>query len=368
MKVQVLQEELSKALNICSRFSSNKVQLPVLANVLLTTDKSKFRISSTNLEVSVSIAIGAKVVEEGSLTVPSKIILDLVSNLRPGQIDLFSEKEVLKISSDSFDSTITGMNSSEFPVVPTEVGAGSLKLASSDFEKALSKVLFSVSVDETRPTLTGVLCIFGNDEVIFVSTDGFRLSQKKIKSGSQLEGKKIIVPKGTFSELPRMIDGDSVDLSFKKTENQIVFGLSNKVVGSRVIDGEFPDFERIIPKVSKIRVNVDKEEFLRNIKLASVFAKDSANVVKLSIKENSLEINAESQQHGTQKSTLDAKVERDSKDKFEIAFNYRFLEEVLNVVDSDDVQIEFSEPNSPVLFIDKKDSNYLHIIMPVKLQ
>lgn len=368
MKVQVLQEDLGKALSICSRFASTRVQLPVLANILLETNKNKLRVCSTNLEVSVSLSIGSKVLEEGSITIPSRIITELITNLKSGQIDLISEKENLIIKNSDFESRISGMNPSDFPVTPRDIGAGSLKLPLEEFKNSLSKVLFSVSNDETRPVLTGLLFIVKEKETILVATDGFRLSQKKLKMDGNQEEKRIIVPKNTLSELARIGGEKEIEFAIKKSENQIIFAVSNVIMASRIIDGEFPDFEKIIPKESKFKVSLDKEEMLRTIKLASVFARDSANVVKLEIGKDTLEVSAESQQYGNQKGKVDIKTDGKIEDKFTIAFNYRFLEEFLNSVENDEVQIELSDSNSPALFLDPKDASYLHIIMPVRLQ
>lgn len=368
MKVKVLQEDINKALSICSRFSSTRVQLPVLANILIETQKNKLRIASTNLEVSVSQKIAAKIEEEGSITVPARLVNELISNLKPGQMNLVAQKETLEIKTPDFESTLSGMNTSDFPSVPQNVGAESLKFPHESFQSSLSKILYSVSSDETRPTLTGVLFIIKNSETIMVSTDGFRLSQKKMKLKGFGEEKRVIVPKGILSELIRIIGGEELEFSFKKTDNQVIFGVENVVMSSRIIEGDFPDFEKIIPQKTSLKVNADKEDLLRNIKLASVFARDSANVVRLELDKNSLEIRAESQQFGNQKGRVDVKLDGMTDKKFTIAFNYRFLEEFLNSVESDDVQIEFSDPNDPALFLDPKDSDYLHIIMPVKIQ
>lgn len=368
MKVKILQEDLNKALGICSRFSSTRVQLPVLANILIETQKNKLRIASTNLEVSVSQLIAAKIEEEGSITVPSKMINELVSNLRPGQMEIMVKKESLEIITSDFESTLSGMNSSDFPSVPQSVGVESIKFPYDDFQSALSKVLFSVSADETRPTLTGVLFIIKENETVLVSTDGFRLSQEKLSLKGFSDEKKVIIPKGILSELSRITGGEDVEFSFKKADNQVVLGIGNVVMSSRVIEGEFPDFEKIIPKKTTFKVNSDKHELLRNIKLASVFARDSANVVKMEFNKGSLEIKAESQQYGNQKGKVDVKIDGSSDKKFTIAFNYRFLEDFLNSIQSEDVQMEFSEPNDPALFLDPKDNSFLHIIMPVRIQ
>jgi DNA polymerase-3 subunit beta len=370
MKVQILQEELSKVLINSSRFSANKVQLPVLANILLSAKQNKLSISATNLEISIVTSIGAKVIEEGDITVPARVLTEIISNIKPGQIVLSSEKERIKVEATGFSSKISGMNSSDFPEIPGEVGAKSIKIPSDHLKSALSKILFSVSNDETRPALTGVLTIFGS-KTFFVATDGFRLSQKEIKIETKKDKsdneEKIIIPKAVLGELPRMLTGDGVDFSFSKKDNQVVFGFANTILSSRVIEGEFPDFKKIIPKDTKIKVNLDKEEFLRGVKLSSVFARDSANVVKLAVNNSFIEISAESSQSGSQKTKVDAKVDGLST-KFVIAFNYRFLEDFFGSVEADDVTIEFSEPSAPALFLDPKDSNFLHIIMPVRLQ
>lgn len=369
MKIQVLQEDLSKALNITSRFASTKIQLPVLANVLFNSQKNRLVISATNLETSVSLSLGAKVEREGSITVPSRTITDLVSNLKSGQVSLSSEKEILKVVTSDFESSVSGMNASDFPSVPSEVGVGNCKIAGSDLQDGLTSTLFSVSTDETRPVLTGVLVIMRKEEIVLVSTDGFRLSQKKIKAGKFTDERKIIIPKSVLSELIRLSGEEDILFSYQKQNNQVIFGVSNIVLTSRIIEGDFPDFERIIPKEGKYKINLDKEEFLRVVKLASVFARDSANVVKIKLNEDSLEVLAESQQFGSQKARLDAKVEGSvSDDKFTIAFNYRFLEDFLSIVKGEDVRLELSEPNAPALFIDPKDLSYLHIIMPVRIQ
>lgn len=372
MKLKVLQENLSTALNTTSRFASSKMQLPVLANVLLSASKNKLLISATNLEVSVSLSVGAKVEKKGDLTVPARTITDLVSNLTTGQVNLESKNESLKISTEGFNSTVSGMNSSDFPDIPKNIKKPDLKIPSDVFQDALGQVLYAVSTDETRPVLTGVLMIIEKGNLILVSTDGFRLSQKKIslkkKKAKELD---LIVPKSALSELSRLSgDEDSMEFSFNKKDNQVVFGVSGAILASRIIEGEFPDFERIIPEKTEMTISLDKEEFLRAVKLASVFARDAANVVKLKVEEDSVEVSAESKQTGSQETKVDAKVETDSKldEEFVIAFNYRFLEDFLNSVEGEDVEIGLSDTKAPGVFKDPKDKDFLHIIMPVRLQ
>ena len=371
MNLQVLQENLAKALSTSSRFTSTKAQLPVLSNIALSAKKNRLLISATNLELSISVSIGAKVTKEGELTIPARVITDLVVNLNSGSLNLSSEKEHLKISSNNFTSTISGMNSSDFPSIPYEVDKGATSFGKDTIIDSLSLVLFAASSDETRPVLTGVLLIFEPGKLTFVATDGFRLSKKQIniKSLKSPTGiKNLILPKNSLSELSRLSsESEEIKLSLKEGESQVVFGVGDSVLSSRIIDGEFPDFEKIIPKETITKITLDKEELLRAVKLASVFARDAANVVKITVGKDTVNVSAESSQSGSQEMQVDAKVEGETKN-LKIAFNYRFLEDFLNAVKADDVQIELGGSNSPGIFTDPKDPNFLHLIMPVRIQ
>jgi DNA polymerase-3 subunit beta len=370
MKLQILQENFEKALNTASRFVSAKAQLPVLGNILLTADKSKLSIASTNLEISISIGVGAKIEEEGEISIPSKVLTELVANLPSETITLESEKEQMKVSASSFTSNVLGMNSSDFPKIPNTISKEkALSLPKKDFAEGLSQVLFAASSDETRPVLTGVLLVWGKNELSLVATDGFRLSQKKIKLPNPNSEAKIILPKLILAEVSRMAGEESEELLFSlhDKEKQVLFGISEMVLTSRLIEGEYPDFEKIIPKNPTLNVSVDKEDLLRAVKLASIFAREAANVVKLKIMKESVKILAESGQSGSQETKVEARIEGGTGD-FEISFNYRFLEDFLHSVSGDEVKMEFSTVTAAGIFTDPKDSSYLHLIMPVRVQ
>lgn len=368
MKVKVLQENLSKALSQASRFVNPHAQLPILGNILIEAQKTKLSILSTNLEMSLSTSIGAKVEKEGRVGVPARVVVELVANLPKGTVELFGEKEQLKVQGEGFSGTLAGMNTNDFPVIPQGFEKGEvLKLPKEELLDSLTKVLFAVSIDETRPILTGVLFIIGDNTLTLVASDGFRLSQKsiptKIKSSA-----KVVLPKGALTELVKIASGtDSLSLQIRSTANQVVFGIGKEeaFLSSRIIEGDFPNFEKIIPKVTNTKITVGKEDLLRGVKIASVFAKDQGNIIKLKVEEGSLEISAESASVGNQKTKLDAKVEGPSLD---ISYNWRFIEELLNIVEGEDVEISLVDTNSPGIFKDPKDPNFLHLIMPVKVQ
>lgn len=367
MKLEVFQENLTKALSFASRFISPKAQLPVLGNILFSAKKTKLLISSTNLEVSVCCSMGAKTEKEGEITIPGRIITELVSNLTPGTISLEVEKEQLKISTPNFESSVLGMNSSDFPPVPTTIGKeGLIKLPKEPFLEALSQVIFAASIDETRPILTGILFVFQKDLLVLVATDGFRLSQKKVQVKIPGKPERLVLPKGVLGELMRIVGGGDILMSFSKKENQVLFGGEEIILSSRTLEGEFPDYEKIVPKESVAKVSLDKEEFLRAVRLSSVFARESANIVKVNLGKDFVDLSAESSSSGSQKTRVDARVE--GEDKMEIAFNYRFLEEFLHAARGEEIKIELSGPSSPGVFRDTKDTNFLHLIMPVRVQ
>lgn len=369
MKLTVLQENLAKAVTQASRFASQRSQLPILGNILLKATKTKLNISSTNLEVSILTQIGAKIEEEGEISIPSKVISELISNLPKEQVTLESEKEQLKITTSGFNSKVLGMNASDFPKIPSSL-TKPLILPTKEILESLSQVVFSTSTDETRPILTGVLVLLDASSLVLVATDGFRLSQKKIKISAQKEitGKqKIVIPKGVLNELGRSLDGiNEVQLEIQEKDKQVIFGLGDVVLSSRLLEGEYPDFEKIIPKSSSISVRLDKEDFLRAVKLASIFAREAANIVKLKLLKDSVKVLAESSASGSQETQVEAKIEGEVKD-FEIAFNFRFLEEFLHSIKGEEVKMEFTTVDKAGVFTDSSDSEYLHLIMPVRV-
>lgn len=366
MRTKVLQENLTKALLIASRFASTRAQLPILGNLLLKAGKTKLTIVSTNLEISTSTQIGANTEKEGEIAVPGRTLSEIVANLPPGDIFLEVEREQLKIKSENFVATVLGMNASDFPPVPQSIDKKiALSLPPGELAKALSPVLFSASVDETRPTLTGVLFIFDGKELTLVATDGFRLSQNKILLSKTEKSQKIILPKSTLLEILRLVSEGELTFSFNQAERQAVFEVGETILSSRVIEGDFPNFEKIIPKESLSKITTDKEDFLRGVKLASVFARESANIVKVWVKKEGLTISAEAASAGSQETKIEAKVEGD---EIEIAFNYRFLEEILQALPGDTVSFSLSGPAAPAVFTDPGSPNFLHLIMPVRLQ
>ena len=384
MKLTIPQESFARALNIASRFTTPKVQLPILANVYLSAKKNTLTISATNLEISVSLQIPSDITEDGDITIPARTLTDIITNLKKGDVSISTDDALVLIKASGFNGKVPGMPGDDFPVVPKELGKTAISIKTADFSDALSKMLYAVSVDESRPILTGVLCILKNKELTLVSTDGFRLSKTTLALDTEGEG-TFIVPKGIVSEIVRTKDeGDTLSFSYTKEENQFICKIGNTILSSRLIDGNFPDFDRIIPKTTTTTILVGKSDLLRAVKIASIFAKDSANVIKMKIGESDLSISADSSQKGNEETVIDAEVS-DSNKKGEsnttnhlsialdgtsqaIAYNCKFIEDFLSNMIGDELSISLTTPSAPTIFSDLKDTGFLHIIMPIKLQ
>ena len=363
MEVTLLTSEFAKTLNVASRFVSTRSTLPILSNIALKSEKSSVLVLSTDLEVSLAAKVGAKISEEGEIALPSKAFSETIANLGGEQVILKNEGEVVVIQSEGFKSQLNGINTSEYPRIVDKVSESALSIPTKLLVPALNKVLFAASTDEARPILTGVLFIFRKNELVLVATDGFRLSQKKFDLESTLDDTQIVVPKRILAELPRLVTTPEVSFESLKEDNLVAFAIPNIVLTSRVLEGEFPNYERIMPKLTRCNVNVSKEDLARAVKLSSIFARDNANTIKLTVKENELMISGESQKNGTEELNIPAKVEGE---KVSVSFNFRFIEEFLGVVGGESVELKLNDATAPSVFSDPKDASFLHLIMPVR--
>lgn len=373
MELSLLQENLNSALQNVSRFVTSKSQLPILNNILLSTDQGRLKLSATNLEVGINYWIGAKIIQEGNITVPAKEITEFVSYLQPGKLDLkLDQNQLLSLTSPKSESTFTTIASTDFPVIPSIDSTSSFTIDPSLFHQSISQIAFSAAADDTRPILTSILCQFSVDKLFLVATDGFRLSCKTIKLTTPLKLKSdknlptLLIPSRSLVELTKLSrNAKSLTLGLTSDEHQIVFAQEDLELVSRLLEGEYPDYQRIIPDSYRLKVQLDRDEFSQAIKIASVFARESANVVKLNIKPSSLEITANAPQIGKNRVSVDAKVEGEP---LEIAFNYKFISDFLSVSQGKNIALNLNESLTPGLFQDQSDPDFIHIIMPFRLQ
>lgn len=365
MELTLTQENFSKALNAVGRVASTKTQLPILGNILLRTDGARLLVAATNLEIAVTEYIGAKIAKHGSITVPAKLITEFVANLPKGPVDLKLTGNNLHISSGSYASIINGVISDEFPELPTiqETAAISYEIATEDFKKAVGQTIITTSNDSTRPVLTGVYWHTVDKKLVLAATDGYRLSERILMDvQSELHA---IIPTQTLQEVLRNINDstDQIDVLFDET--QVRFRIDTTEIISRLIDGNFPDYKQLMPSNSETKITVSKDEFVRVIKIASLFARESGGSITINATKESglLSIHSIASQLGENTSETTATITNDG----QVTLNSRYIAEALQVIDGNEIHFEFNGKLSPCLFYgDIKQAEYRHIIMPLK--
>lgn len=366
MKISCIQEKLNKGLSLVNRIVSNRGSLPILSNVMLTSDKGRLKISATDLEIGINTWIGAKVEEEGSITVPARLISEFVNTNKDQTINMALNNNDLEIFSEKYKANIKGINASEFPLIPNIKKDIFASIDSQELNTALSEVYFAAAVDETRPVLTGILFKFIGGKLKIAATDSFRLAEKEIifKDGSKQE-KQIIIPQRAAIELIRIISNFSGKIDIYLEENQVLFTFGDTEFTTRLINGSYPDYEQIIPKKHQTEINITKNEFSDAIKMASYFARETANNIKIKTEESKLKISANSPQVGDNVSEINAQITGNA---CEIAINAKFALDFLNVIKDQNINIKINENNSPVLFSSQEKKGYLYIIMPLRVE
>jgi len=377
MKATVLQENLDWGFSIVSRIADSNTNLPILANILLEIQEGKIKLTATDLETGINVWVPAKKGKEGKFTVPGKDLTDFVSSLPSKVLEIEKKKEKIKVSTEGYNAVFNGLAAAEFPKVPnlrdgkkTEINK-KFKLDALKFVKAVKKVCFAAAVDETRPVLTGVRIKIDNKKMQMVATDGFRLSLEEISLEEEIEAPVLIVPARTLMEMVRIIESEGVEeddylkAALTKEDNQIIFAFNNVELAARLIEGDFPEFQKIIPEKGESKAVVSKDELEKAVRSASIFARKSSNIIKLEFSKDFLEIKANSPEVGKNKVRISSELKGEEK---KIAFNYRFLADFLKNVQGDEVFIELSDPLKPGLFKMEEKTSFIHIIMPVRLQ
>jgi DNA polymerase-3 subunit beta len=375
MKVSVSQQNLAHGLSIVTKAVAPRTTLPVLSNVLLATDEGRLRLSATNLELGITCWIGAKVEEEGSFTVPARTFTDLVNTLPNESLSLTlnSRTQSLEIHSTASSSEMKGIDSQEFPPMPVPELENGIVLNVADLKEMIQQVVFAASTDEARPVLMGAKISIEENEVVMAAADGFRISVKRSPLSSTLANPiSIIVPAKALTELARVaVDGEqTVTMTVPPGRGQVIFTLKDVEVASQLIEGKFPDYNQIIPRNYKTRTVMTTSSILQACKRAEVFARDGSNVVRMNLKpagENQMsvvEISAMNEETGKSDEGLDATIEGTN---LLIAFNVKFLREVLEVIKTPNVALETTAPNTPGVVKPVGDDSYVHVIMPMHL-
>ncbi|MCL2037480.1 DNA polymerase III subunit beta [Candidatus Saccharibacteria bacterium] len=360
MKIIVTQENLNRALNIVGRIATTRASLPILANILFRTDNGRLIIAATNMEVSITETIGAKVENDGAITIPARLITDFVNNLPHSNVNLETDGGKVKISAGGYKSTINAALADDFPELPEVKPANKFTIDAESLKEAISKTIIVASSDTTRPILTGVYVYSLDGVIYFAATDGYRLAEKKVMD--EKSDISVIVPASTLSDVLRVLNGDE-KVRIELDDEQISFMIGDITITSRLIDGRFIDYRQLIPTKTEFSATVDRNEFIRIVKVAELFARESAGSIVLKTKQAGQELSVESitSQIGENNSTIDAEVKGDGV----VTLNSKFLLDALNAIGDDKVNLHFSGKLAPVLLTGEND-DYKHIVMPVK--
>ena len=370
MKLTCPQENLSKGLAVVNRAVSTRSTMPILSNILLATDGPRLRLSATNLELSINCWIDAEIDQEGRVAVPARLLQEFVNSLpsAPVSMELNPSNRVVKMHCLRTDGNIRGVNADEFPAIPTVEDGVVFPQPAHVLKEMINQVAIAAATDDSRPIFTGVLTKIGQS-ITMVAADGFRLGLRSAEQeGGPEQEITLIVPAKSLLELARILpDGkgqdEIVEIALTPNKNQVMFKTASVELVSRLIEGQFPNYQQIMPKEWKTQVVVPTSEFLNAAKTASFFARDSANIVRLHIESGELTVRAESTELGDNESKIDAVVEGEP--SADIAFNAKYLTDALNVVESEQIKLEIVNAGSPGVIRPVDSTDYVHVIMPM---
>lgn len=362
MKLTVTQENLSRALNTVSRTASSRGSLPILSNVLLKTSNNQLLVEATNLDVAISETIGAKIKTEGSITVPARLMQDYVSSLPASTLTLEVEDNKLHLSTDHHDSSINGTPADDFPIMPIIDKGEVLELSGSSFKSALQQVLFAASSDEARPVLTG-LYLHTHDDILYaVATDSYRLAEKQL--GKNSKDVSLLIPASSLQDVLRVMKDDDSPINIQYDDQQARFSVGSVELVTRLIEGSYPDYRRLLPKESATVAVLKRSDMQEITKVSSLFAREAAGGVTIAINEEKQEVSIRSiaSQVGENTAVAAAEVKGDAV----ITMNSRYIIDALAAFEGEKVQLNVNGKLDPCLLTSPDGGNYLHVVMPVK--
>ena len=380
MKLSCLQKNLFEALNIVGRAVPTRSSLPVLSNVLLATEEGRLKLAATNLEMAVTVLIGAKIEEDGAITLPARLLTEWIALLdRDAQVDLVLNKRNKKMHlvSGRFEANVSGIDAEEFPSIPVVEEGTAATLDAASFKTAVEQVVFAAATDDTRPVLAGVLVRLEEGKLTLAAADGFRLAVRVVDApGDASSELSMIVPGRTLADLARVLpdeEGKTVELAATPNRSQVMFRFGDLQLVSRLIDGQFPDFQRIIPREAKTKAVVPTRELLQATRAASVFSRDNSMIVRLQLSPaesgqelalGTVTVTSNGGELGDNTGQVDARIEGEEQ---QAAFNGKFLREALEALGTQEVLMEITGPASPGLFHPpgNTEGSHLHVIMPM---
>lgn len=362
MKLQVTQENLSKALSTVARVANTRNTLPILGNVLLKTVDNRLSVAATNLDIAITHFIGSKVSEEGAITVPARLMQDFVSSLPSGVIDLELDENKLHITTDQYKSTINGVSAEDFPVMPAITGGTSWQIPTSVFKKGLQQTVLAASTDEARPVLTGVFLHSFEGELHMVATDSYRLAEKTLQKTKA--DTSLLVPGSALQDMLRILGDGEEQVMITHDEQQVLFQVGEVELVSRLIEGAYPDYRKLIPASFEVVATLSRADFTNITKVSSLFARESAGSVTIKIDEAAKQVSIRSVASQLGENTASATAEVTGSG--EVTLNSRYLLDALHVFSGDTITFSFNGKLDPCLLTDPSAKGYKHIIMPLR--
>lgn len=362
MKLQVTQENLARALNTVARVANSRNTLPILSNVILKTVGTRLSIAATNLDIAITHFVGSKVIKEGSITVPGRLMQDFIASLPAGIIDLSLENYMLHIKTDRYNSVINGVSADEFPVMPAISKGTKWSIDAKVLRAGLQQVVLAASTDEARPVLTGIFIHSHNGKLYAVATDSYRLAERELSITSQ--DVNLLVPATAMNDLLRILSDFEGEAIIVNNDQQVSFKVGDVELVTRLIDGNYPDYRKLIPHSFATSAVVKTGEFANIAKVSSLFARESAGSITITADSTSSEISIRSvaSQLGENTASANGKVTGTG----DITLNSKYLLEALNVIGTEEVNLGFNGKLEPCVLSGVGKKDYLHVIMPLK--
>ena len=362
MKITINQKNLLKALVTTERIVSRNPSLPILNNILLKTENGRLKVAATNLEIGINYYIGAKIDETGEIAVPARIFSDFIGNLGDEKITLVTKNNILSLSTNKYKTQILGLDPKDFPIIPKIKGDNFSVISAKVLKNSLNAVFDSVAVSETRPELSGVYMNFALNYLTFTATDSFRLTEK-VSEIKHKEKNSLIIPRSTVIELIKLASDIQEDIAVKLGDNQVAFLTDNIEMVSRVIDGNYPDYRKVIPDKFISKVLIKKNELEKNVRLAGLFSSSTADI-RLSCDEKKVSLTAKNSDKGDIQVSIDAVLKNEP---FDISINHHYLLDGLKIMPTENIVIEYTGQGSPLVLRPEQDSKDLvYLIMPLR--
>ncbi len=363
MRLQVTQQNLNRALSTVARVANTRNQLPILANVLIKASGTRLSISATNLDIAITQYVGTKVSEEGSITVPARLMQDFVSSLPDGVIDLKLEDTKLHITTDKYNSIVNGVVADDFPVMPAIESGETIQIPSSQLRQTLQQVVFAASSDESRPVLTGLLLRGGGSALHVAATDSYRLAEKTLKIKLK-QDVNLLIPATAMQDLLRILGDSDDEVTITYDDQQVLFQVADVELVARLLEGNYPDYQKLIPAKFEVSAKLKRAELVNVTKVSSLFARESAGSITIQVDETDkqLSIHSVASQLGENTANAAAVVSGTGS----ITLNSRYLLDALNAIGDDEVEFAFNGKLEPIVVRAASGSDYTHVIMPLK--